>query len=180
MPYPFSKAPRPNFKRVLRTGDPRHCCRAPQSSATNSHTHTNPVGPGAEILLERRNEIHGSVDTYYKVLVQRECNVAVLPAIHSDIVWQYDVGSSRQCARPYVRCPRSPTFTNIVKCAKLPNGKEMRMAVHPQCWDAIMNKGPREIPGDVIARLCKLDKHGRAAEIEHLRAGAQVCCYFKP
>ena len=178
--YKYSKGP-PDFKRMLQTGDTSHCCMKPRPSATNSHAHTDPVGPGAVERLKRRNEIHNSDDTYYEVSVKRECNVAVRPATDDDIRWEYDPDSSRQCARPYIRRPRSPALTNIVKCARRPNRKDMWVAVHPRCWEAIIDdKGDREIPGDVVAHLCNLDDRGREAEIELLRTGAEVCCYFKP
>jgi hypothetical protein len=175
MPYPHTRG-RPNFARVLSTGDPKHCCRRPARSRRNTHAHVPFPKQGSKVLLTRDNPLHGSVDTYYEVPPLR-CNVAVRPANDAAIRWQYDGHSARQCARPYVAQPDPPEMTTVVKVARRPSKGPTVHAVHPKCWEAIAN-GSREIPGDAIAALCRMPRGDQAREVAALRCGAMVCCYF--
>ena len=176
MPYEHTHLP-PSFAKVLETGNPKHCCRPPQRSRRNTHTHTYIPGPGSTVVLQRHNPVHNSDDTYYYVADARTCNTTVLPALAPCIEWKYDT-SSRQCARPYVPAPRNAQRTNIVKVSRRPGRLPVAFAVHPECWERILDEGSREIPGDVIALLCRLGDEEREEEIEALRGNAPICCYF--
>lgn len=165
----------PDFKMVLQTGDPRHCCRPPRWSKKNTHVHTRLPADDAKVLLTRDNPLHNSVDTFYEV-PPVPCNVAVRPADDPAIRWAYD-NTSRQCARPYVERPRVAETTTVVKVARRPGKPPTAYAVHPACWEAIAAAG-REVPGDVIAALCRMPAGERAREVEALRRGAVVSCYF--
>ena len=175
MPYAHTNG-RPNFAKVLRTGNPKHCCRRPASSKRNNHAHVPFPKTGSEILLTRANPLHGSVDTFYRV-PPVPCNVTVRPANDAAIRWRYDRESARQCARPYVERPSQPETTTVVKVARRPSRGPTVHAVHPACWEAIQSNS-REIPGDAIAALCRMPREDQAQEVAALRVGALVCCYF--
>lgn len=175
MPYDHTNLA-PDFAKVLETGDPKHCCRPPRRSRRNRHIHTYLPGPGDKALLTRFNRVHGSEDTYYRVLVPRRCNVTVRPANDPEIQWLYD-DSARQCARAYVAKPASPATTNMVKVSRR-KGRITATAVHPTCWDHIIDPDKREIPGDVVALLSLLSPDERTEEIGVLRNGGMITCYF--
>lgn len=175
MPYPHTLGP-PDFAEVLRTGNPKHCCRPPASSKQNKHAHVPFPPRGSTVLLKRPNLLHGSRDTYYEV-DPVPCNVVVRPANDAAIEWKYDDFSARQCARPHVEKPDLPMTTTVVKVATRPGKPPTVHAVHPACWEAI-KAGSREIPGDVIAALCRMPRKDKAQEVKALRKGALVCCYF--
>ena len=144
----------------------------------NDHRHTHRLPGKAVLLLERTNPVHGSVDSFYRVATPRRCNVVVRPATDASIEWRYD-NTARQCARPYVRAPHAPPTSNIVKVARRAGRADVVVAVHPTCWREILG-GRREIPGDVVALLCRLCPPTRAQEVAALRGGAPVCCYVRP
>ena len=108
---PYASTPgSPDFSKVLRTRDPKWATRPPlRNSRRNNHRHapTRIVGTRTQLGEPEWNELHGSMDTYYRYDVDFPCNVTVLPVNDARIEWKYD-RTARQSARPYISTRAPP------------------------------------------------------------------------
>ena len=182
MPYAYSDTP-PNMKMVLESGDPKYCCRAPRSggaSRVRTRLQTYFPSPSARVVLERFNPTFDREETFYCVEFPRKVNAAVLPACDPRIVWGFNGASQQQCALPFVDgCDFEAVETCIVRVDQKRGCLPRSTAVHPECWASIVDPASlREIPENAVLNLCRLCDAAREAEIEQLRGGALVCCYF--
>lgn len=187
MPFQFTKGT-PDIALVMKTGDPRHCTRAPRDNKKRDiHVHApfpKDFKKGWKIVSTWEDPIHKSINTVYELTKSYPNNCLPLACNDPRIEWLYETNGPRQSARPYISesnlsdAEKKKVMVNFYKVAQDMNDpSKIRM-------ETLSITGTKEGPcGDIIARLNHAVHNKDLKEKEELmkilQHGKDVCVYLK-